>query len=344
MNNAIRSVILLLIATLAPMSALAGVVEISDVTITADANFSSQRVPVTKNDSDSTTAPPDQTFLTTHALVKEGLPFPNVPNSQNSGFASSAGSVGGLFGVGVNGFHFENSLPPNAYSAVGTWTQSVTNNSTDSQEVTINLSVPAPTIRLFGVGNSFPLGADPDLDAAANVDIRLTTKLTHADGSVVDTIFFDYGMRIVREPTANVLLIDPTDDAEGEVTRFEEFDGSFGFRLLPSVFTDFSFGIVAPGESLEFGYDYFATASTGFGETGVFAAIGDPFDLTTSGGSFSFQVDGSQPGPGPAPGIPAPGTLVLVALGLTSLGIMRRPAVNARLRPIAHRSEQAAFA
>jgi hypothetical protein len=50
-----------------------------------------------------------------------------------------------------------------------------------------------------------------------------------------------------------------------------------------------------PGESLEFGYDYFATASTGFGETAVFAAIGDPFNLTTGGGRFEFLLGDAPP-------------------------------------------------
>ena len=197
-------------------------------------------------------------------------------------------------------------------------------------------------MRFFGIGDFFPAGRDPALDAKSKAEIRVTTKLTHVDGSVVDFMLFDQGMETFRDPVSGVFSAAPINGSAG-LERFDEPDGSFGFRL-PPVLKTISLGSIAPGESLEFGYDYFATASTGFGETGVFAAIGDPFDLTTSGGSFSFQVDGSQPGPGPAPGIPAPGTLVLVALGLTSLGIMRRPAVNARLRPIAHRSEQAAFA
>ena len=58
MNNAIRSVSLLLIATLAPVSVLAGVVEFSDVTLTADATFSSERVPE-KHDFDKKTVPAD---------------------------------------------------------------------------------------------------------------------------------------------------------------------------------------------------------------------------------------------------------------------------------------------
>ncbi len=241
-----------------------------------------------KSDFDVKVAPPDQLLQAAQALVIDGLPFPNQPNSQGAGFASSAGTVGGLYGVGVNGFHFENSLPPNRYFASGTWTQTLTNNSAVTQVSTGTISVPAPTIRLFGVGNSFPTGADPDLDAAAIVNIRLFSKLTHADGSVEETVHFDYGMHTFRDTIGGVLLANPTDDALGALSRFDEPDGSFGFRLLPVV-KDFSFSSVRPGESLEFGYDYFAQASTGFGETGVFAAIGDPFNLSAGGGRFEFH-------------------------------------------------------
>ena len=63
---------------------------------------------------------------------------------------------------------------------------------------------------------------------------------------------------------------------------------------------------------MEFGYDYFATASTGFGETAVFAAIGDPFNLTTDGGRFELQVGGAPP----PNSVPEPGTLAVLGVGL----------------------------
>jgi len=321
MTTRISQAALLLIAGFAPVSVSADSIELSDVRITARATFSSQRVPEI-SDFAVKVAPADQLLQAAQALVIEGLPFPNQPNSQNAGFASSAGVVGGIFGVGVNGLHFQNSLPPNRYFASGTWSQTLTNNSAVTQVSSGAISVPAPTIRFFGVGNSFPPGADPDLDASAAVNIRLTSKLTHADGSVEETVHFAYGMHTLRAPIVGVLLADPTDDALGALSRFDEPDGSFGFRLLPVV-RGFSFSSVGPGESLEFGYDYFATASTGFGETGVFADIDDPFNLTTGGGSFEFQVGDALPN-----SVPEPGSLTTFGIGLTVLCLFaprRRP-------------------
>jgi PEP-CTERM motif len=137
------------------------------------------------------------------------------------------------------------------------------------------------------------------------------------------SVRFNYGMEALRvpiSPTISLVLADPTDDALGNLSRFDESDGSFGFRLLP-VLKEFSFGRVGPGESLEYGYDYFAAASTGFGETAVFAAIGDPFDLNLGGGSFSVRFDDVDV---PGTSVPEPGSLMLVTFGLASARLFRQ--------------------
>ena len=324
MTNCMWQSALFLVASLVPVMVSAATIDLSDVRISARATFSSQTVPE-KSDVDIQVAPPAELLQAAMALVIDGQPFPNVPNSQGAGFASSAGVVGGLFGVGVNGLHLQNSLPPNRYFASGTWTQTLTNNSAVTQVSSGVISVPAPTIRLFGVGNSFPSGANPDLDAAASVNIRLFSILTHADGSTEETVYFDYGMHLFRDTIGGALLANPTNDALGALARFDEPDGSFGFRLL-SVTRTFSFASVGPGESLEFGYDYFALASTGFGETGVFAAIGDPFNIGTGGGRFEFQLAEA-----PSDTVPEPGTLVSFGIGLGALAFF----VRRRSRPVA---------
>jgi hypothetical protein len=74
---------------------------------------------------------------------------------------------------------------------------------------------------------------------------------------------------------------------------------------------------------MRFGYDYFALASTGFGETGVFAAIGDPFNLNTGGGRFEVSVTDA-----PATGsVPEPASMTTFGIGVIALlicGHLRR--------------------
>ena len=102
MTDRISRAALLLTASFGGDSVSASTIELSDVRITARATFSSQRVPE-KSDFDVKVAPPDQLLQAAEALVIDGLPFPNQPNSQNAGFASSAGVVGGVFGVAIGG-------------------------------------------------------------------------------------------------------------------------------------------------------------------------------------------------------------------------------------------------
>ena len=106
-----------------------------------------------------------------------------------------------------------------------------------------------------------------------------------------------------------MLLPIPSADA-GSVTRIDRPDGSFGFELPELEVNGFRLPSIGPGDTIEFGYEYFARASTGFGETGVFAAIGDPFNLTVGGGRFDLLV-GDSPNE-----IPEPGTLTTFGLGL----------------------------
>jgi hypothetical protein len=319
MKNSISSIsftTLFMLAALTPSEVRADILTQSDVRLAAFAEFSSQRVPQI-TDSASNSAPPSQVFTNAQALVKSGLPFPNVPNSQNSGFASSTTTVGGVFGVGVNGFFLQNSLPPNFYGASGEWSTSITNNTTSNEIVALDFTIPNPTFQFFGnIGDFFPPGANPALDAQAVVNITLRSTLTRADGSVVDTVHLDYGMRTERDPQTGVLGVVPTPDG-GSASRFDEPDGSFGFQLGLKFLVDFILGDLAPGDRLDFRYDYFAQASTGFGETAVFAAIGDPFNLTL-GSPINLKLLDAEPQP-PTPTVPEPATLTMLGLGLVAV-------------------------
>ncbi len=316
MNNRMSSAFLLLIVALAPVSVSADIIEVSDVQMTAFASFTTQRQPE-KTDFDAKTFPPG-TPNGVEAFVSAGaIPFPN--SGQTQAFASSAASADNFYGVGVNGFFFPSALPPHNLEASGTFLQNVINNSAVTESLSIDFLIPGPTIKFIGqVGNNFPIGADPARDVTGAVSVRMLTTLTRPDGSTVETIHVDYGMRTFRDPATGVLDVIPSRDATG-LTRFEDI-GFFSFQLPDLERNDFDLGLIGPGDTLTFSYDYFAQASTGFGEIGIFAAIGDPFNLTTGGGRFNIQVGNSLP----PSAVPEPTSMLLFGTGLTGVGAFLR--------------------
>ncbi len=240
MNNHIRFAVLLLFAALAPASASAQLIDVSDVEIVAFGSFKTQNQ-AEQTDSDIQSAPFGSLTRAEVLVLAEGvqaMPFPNIPTSQTRPFASSVADANGFFGVGVNGFFFQNSLPPNELVASGSSGQSITNNSESPISVDVDFFIPAPTLQFFGVGNSFPVGADPARDAKATARITLSTILTHPDGSTVENELLDYGLFTLREPLSGVFTAFPTSSDGVGLTRFDEPDGSFGFALPDLEATD----------------------------------------------------------------------------------------------------------
>ena len=322
MTRRISFVTLLLFAALAPIEGRPALIDVSDFKITAFASAKTQLSPE-KSDFDIKVVPAGDPTKAEALVLADGIPFPNLSNNPGQAFASAAGDGRGNFGVGVNGFFFRNSLPPNALEAALTMSQTITNNSNVSVGISANFFIPPPTFQFFGIGNSFPGGVDPGRDAAAVVNARIVTRLTRPDGSIVEDIPLDYGMELFRDPVGGALFAIPTVDAEGEISAFDEPDGSFGFALAFRLVEGLKLSDIGPGDIFEFTYEFFAAASTGFGETGIFAAIGDPFNLSVGGGRFELQV-GDPIGPGPGQGLPEPSTSAMLGLGLFLLSVSAR--------------------
>lgn len=310
----------LLIAFLTPFAASADVVDRSDVTLTVATAYSNASHPEVVV-SDRKTIP-QSSLLEARALIHgDGFPFSGVPTSQTEAFASSAADARGHFGVGISGIFLQGSLPPNHLLATGQYAQTFTNTAAPGSATVapfLDMFIPAPTIRLFGVGNFFPAGRDPALDVTARVDAAVFATIRHADGSSVFTTVLDYGMTVAREGgsgSSGKLKAMLTRDAPASslTQNIDEPNGRFEFALNALQLQHFFVGDLAPGDTLEFAYSFAAQGDTGFGETGVFAAIGDPFDLNVGGGSLDIQVDAL-----PA-AVPEPGTWTLLSIGLLAL-------------------------
>ncbi|MBP1806084.1 hypothetical protein [Rubellimicrobium aerolatum] len=313
----------LLAAALLPTASGAATISRILADLTASGRFTSGSGFPDANDFDSATVLVNG-LQSVEALAPAALPFPGVPNSVGTGFASAAGDALGNFGVGVNTFSFTGADPAFQAFAFGSYTETILNDTPDTITLGTSFFIPAPEIRFAGqIGDFLPPGAEAR-DITAEVSARIFTSLTRADGSLQDDLVFDYGMIVGRDPATGELgTVTLSPDAEGLEIEEGVFSTSFRFTLdeqdvvLPSVAT------LAPGDSVTIDFQYFAEGSNGFGETGYVAAIGDPFALSSSGRFLIEQTDGLTPPPTPAP-VPLPASLPLLALALAGLGLAAR--------------------
>jgi hypothetical protein len=289
----------------------------------ADTQFTTQLVPDARN-ADTAVVPNQGAGAASALTLAAGDLFPNVPvaSNVNSAFASASfATLGGgitLSGVGANGFFLRNALPPHSLTATAIMSQSITNDSSTVTERLLAelLIIPAPTMRFFGVDNFFPAGADPVRDAFGRVDAFLSATLKRADGSLAFTgDILQYGMETFRHPQTGVFSASPLGpQSAGLITEFVEPDGAIVFSMPELVKVDLALADIGPGETLELLYVFNAAGSTGFGETGFFAQIGDPFDLSASGARLEIE-----PVQGAVNAVPEPGTFALLIAGLLAL-------------------------
>lgn len=257
---------------------------------------------------------PAGTVFKAESIVAGFLPVPGLPTSTGSGFGSAAAESTGVFGVGVHAFFNSARVPPEEVLARGSFAITFTNTMSVVNHVRFSFVVPPPNIQIVGqgVGDFFPAGADPSQDVTGLVQVRITTRLHHLDGSVDEGLFLDYGMEIVRDPITGVQNALGFRDAAGKVERFDVSLQHRDFQLPGLTLADVTLADYQPGESFEFGYSFIASGSTGFGETGIFAAIGDPFSLST-GGLTALAVTTA---------VPEPSALALTTTGLLLMGVV----------------------
>lgn len=315
------------VAVTLPTTLLAATIDgQGDTLLTAFAELDAQGLSQPLTAFDEEAGPPETSFEAEVLLQPGGLisaPVPRVPNSLGTGFLSAAGDSAGNFGVGVNNFFASGSSPkPFSALASGTITRQFENATDESQVFFGDVVIPAPVITLFGAEVRSFLPSNPALDLTAQVLARIVTTLTRPDGSFDEFVSFEYGMRTFRDPlTGEMRVTLASSFAPASVTR----DGLTLAFALPEQRFGFETRTVFPGETLTLDLQYLATGGTGFGENGVFAAIGDPFDIQGGGGRFEVTLadDGVEPPDLPSP-VPLPATLPLLAAGFAALAGLRR--------------------
>jgi hypothetical protein len=306
------------LCALAPTALLAAVISL-DTELTAVAEFDNETLARPVIDSDAA-AGPRTSFLEVDSLVTGLRPFEFLPNGLG-GFVSATGDSTGLFGVGVNGFFAQAARSrPNSMLASGTHTRAEFNDTDEVVTFSLTGFIPAPVITIDSrIAGSNLGGFDPTLDVSAQVLARIVTTVTRLDGSTDEEVVLEYGMQTGRDALGK-FHVTSTAGAPAPTAANEFFRTSFS--LPDHGFTLASFVAAAPGEILTVDFQYFATGSTGVPETGIFAAMGDPFDLTSAGG----RIDLTQAGvvePPLAP-VPLPGAFASLAVGLGALSFARR--------------------
>jgi hypothetical protein len=98
MNRWISSAVLRLVAALAPVSVSAALIDVSDVVVKTVAVYTTQGRPA-RSAEDIKSAPAGGLTRAEVLVLADGIPFPNVPTSQTTAFASSVAFVNGIFGA-----------------------------------------------------------------------------------------------------------------------------------------------------------------------------------------------------------------------------------------------------
>jgi hypothetical protein len=261
---------------------------------------------------------------------------PGVNGSKRStqikkAFASAQADVHGNGGVGATNLLF-GSPDPNKPAAVNqlvgqaVWTQTFTNTGSTEQRLNALLHVPALEVGLIGVP---PNRTGPSATETAKAVASFDTSIHRADGSLEKGRSFSFGLemherQLILSPNNFENFADVTPIVTGSSLGFDPFvTAKCTFAESPGSPTcsinalSFSFQLdtLQPGDILSYVYTLTAEGTTKGFEHGYLAFLGDPFDLTASGGSIDV-----------AAAVPEPATwyLSLAGLGLVGLALRRR--------------------
>ncbi len=278
--------------------------------------------------------PLDRAEFLYHASQGENLSgrSRDIPNA----FASALAAFDHTGGVGVTSFIGGDPNPANPdaieqLAAHATWTQDFANNTAEPQDLFAILQIPALQVGLIGVP---PERTSVSATETAEAEVTVAFIVTHADGTTTKGPLFEFGLRAIEKQVpfvqpghfanfADVQFLGINDKTLPLFDSFKDNGDDSNPRFdIDAVSTRVDFGTLQPGDTLDVVYQLTAVGTTGGGEEGFVAFLGDPFEV--SGTSDAFVVSA---GPAAA-AVPEPATWVLMILGIggfVGFGRRRRP-------------------
>jgi PEP-CTERM motif len=266
-------------------------------------------------------APGDHTEFLYHASQGENLSGRST--TITSAFASALAAFNHTGGVGVTSWIGADPSPTNPdaieqLAAHATWTQDFANNTAEPNTLFAILHIPALQVGLIGVP---PDRSSVSATETAEAEVTVAFIVTHADGTTTKGPLFEFGLRAFErqfllapghfENFADVEFLGVNDKTLPLFDSFKDNGDAFNPRFdIDAVSTKVDFGTLQPGDTLDVVYQLTAVGTTGGGEEGFVAFLGDPFEV--SGGADAFVVT-AEPA---AAAVPEPATWVLMILGI----------------------------
>jgi hypothetical protein len=235
-------------------------------------------------------------------------PFPTSQSALHRGYLSAVMTTTGFAGLGVSGFQGRGGDA----RAFAVMEQTITN--TGDRETGLFLEFTIPRLEASLIA---PASFDPHGQLFGPLALaKFTTVQFHADGTLLtEQTVFDYELALRRTKsgfTAIEISPDLRAAAGAGIPIIEK--GAVGIRYDPFV-GEHALAILEPGERLRFVYELETVARNEprFDEVGFQALVGDPFQVSGSGGIRITQRT-----------VPEPSTFVILATGLIAVGAMRR--------------------